>query len=164
MPGQQVLRAHLAYTAWASAKLVEAAAQLSEEELNRDFATADKSVLGTLVHVFAADRIWYSRVTGNPRSTFIDEADRSLALLQTEWPALSERWAQLAAGLTDDAIAAQVPYKDLRGNPHQQPLWQILLHMVNHGSHHRGQAVGFLRTMGHKPPALDLIAYYRSNS
>jgi uncharacterized damage-inducible protein DinB len=36
-----------------------------------------------------------------------------------------------------------------------------VLHVVNHGTHHRGQVAGFLRTMGHAPPALDLIAYYR---
>jgi uncharacterized damage-inducible protein DinB len=36
-----------------------------------------------------------------------------------------------------------------------------LLHVVNHGTHHRGQVAGFLRSMGRKPPVLDLIAYYR---
>jgi uncharacterized damage-inducible protein DinB len=41
-------------------------------------------------------------------------------------------------------------------------LWKIVLHVVNHGTHHRGQASGFLRAMGHVPPPLDLIAYYRT--
>jgi uncharacterized damage-inducible protein DinB len=36
------------------------------------------------------------------------------------------------------------------------------LHLVNHGTHHRGQISGFLRAMDHTPPPLDLIAYYRS--
>jgi len=42
------------------------------------------------------------------------------------------------------------------------PLWQILLHVVNHATHHRGQVSGFLRAMGHTPPPLDLIAFYRT--
>ncbi|MBM3739644.1 MAG: DUF664 domain-containing protein [Acidobacteria bacterium] len=157
-----VILTHLNYTAWASTRLVEAAAALSEEELTRDFGTADKSVLGTLVHVLAADRIWHSRVIGAPRTTFIDPEDYSLKVLQTEWPVVHEKWAGYAAGITPESAAQVIEFKDLRGNPHRQPLWQILLHMVNHGTHHRGQAVGFLRTMGHKPPALDLIFYYRS--
>ena len=59
-----VLRNHLAYTAWASRRLVESAAQLPPEQLTRDFGTADRSILGTLAHVFAADRIWLARITG----------------------------------------------------------------------------------------------------
>jgi len=54
----EVVQSHLSYHAWASGLLVEAASRLSNEELTRDFGTADKSVLGTLVHVFGADRVW----------------------------------------------------------------------------------------------------------
>jgi uncharacterized damage-inducible protein DinB len=55
-----------------------------------------------------------------------------------------------------------VDYKDSKGNPYRQPLWQLILHVVNHGTHHRGQASGFLRALGHTPPVLDLVAYYRT--
>src|ERR1039458_4735436 len=58
----EVLRSHIGYTAWASGLLVEAADGLTGEEPTRDFGTADKSVLGTLVHVFAADRLWLARL------------------------------------------------------------------------------------------------------
>jgi uncharacterized damage-inducible protein DinB len=58
----EVLRSHIGYTAWASGLLVEAAGGLTQEELIRDFDTADKSVLGTLVHVFGADRLWLARL------------------------------------------------------------------------------------------------------
>ena len=156
------LRHHLDYTAWASNRLLDAAAGLSEEELVRDFKTSDKCVLDTLVHVFAADRIWLSRIQGVTRATFIDEEDRSLPALSVAWPALHQRWKDWAAPLTDQGAMAKIAYRDIKGNPYEQPLWQILLHVVNHGSHHRGQAAGFLRSMGHAPPPLDLIAYYRT--
>lgn len=159
----ETLQTHIDYTAWASRRLVEAASGLTDEELTRDFQTADRNVLGTLVHTFAADRIWLARIQGHVPARFIDtEKDMHLAVLQNDWPALHEQWKQWAQGLTPDAIAAKVAYKDLKGNPYETPLWQIVLHVVNHGTHHRGQASGFLRSMGHKPPALDLIAYYRS--
>jgi uncharacterized damage-inducible protein DinB len=156
------LRLHLDYTAWASRHLMEAASKLTPEELTRDFETSDKCVLDTLVHVFAADRIWLSRIQGKPRPTFIDPEDRQFDKLQREWPALQQRWKDWAAPMTDQDAAAKISYRTLEGKPYEQPLWQILLHVVNHGTHHRGQVSGFLRTMGHAPPQLDLIAYYRS--
>jgi uncharacterized damage-inducible protein DinB len=155
------LRLQLDYSSWASRRLLDAASQLSEEELQRDFQTADKNVLNTLVHAFAADRIWLARIQGPARTTFIDENDRQLPALQREWPALQQRWRQWAASLTDQSAVAKVPYKDMKGNAYEQPLWQIVLHVVNHATHHRGQVSGFLRAMGHTPPALDLIAFYR---
>ena len=156
------LRLHLDYTAWASQRLLDIAAKLSPEELSRDFKTADKTVLDTLVHIYAADRIWLSRVQGERRATFIDPEDRDLTLLQTEWPALHQRWKLWLRDFTDDGVARVIAYQDTKGNAYSQPVWQILLHLVNHGTHHRGQISGFLRAMGRTPPPLDLIAYYRA--
>lgn len=156
------LRTHLRYTEWASKRLVEAATKLTEEELNRDFKHADKSVLGTLVHVFAADRVWISRVKGNVPARFIDiEKDGHLSVLQSEWPKVLAEWHDYAAGLTDEGVGEVAHYKDMKGNAHATPLWQIILHVVNHGTHHRGQVSAMMRSMGHSPLPLDLIAYYR---
>src|SRR5579863_10399921 len=130
------LRLQLDYSAWASQRLLDAAAKLSPEELTRDFQTADKCVLNTLVHVFAADRIWLCRVKDEPRPTFIDAADRDLVLLQKEWPALHQRWKVWLEDFADPDVERMVPYKDLKGNPYVQPVWQIVLHVINHGTHH----------------------------
>jgi uncharacterized damage-inducible protein DinB len=153
------LRTHIDYTIWASRRLLQAAAQLSEAELNRDFETADRSVLGALTHVFRADRIWLARVTGNPNPQPL--AETSLVALQAEWSALHEQWKIWALGLTDRTALAEIVYQDFQGRTWKQPLWQLVLHMVNHGTHHRGQVSGFLRSMGHVPPPLDLVFYYR---
>jgi uncharacterized damage-inducible protein DinB len=154
------LRDHIEYSAWASRRLLEATARLSPEELTRDFGTSDRSVLGTLAHVFGADRVWLLRVTGRPQHGLTD-ADRELPTIQRDWPAVHDGWREWSSGLTDESLLTVLDYTDLRGNPWKQSLWQIVLHVVNHGTHHRGQVSGFLRSMGHTPPALDLIAYYR---
>ena len=156
------LRLQLDYSAWASQRLMDAAAKLSEEELTRDFKTADKTVLDTLVHIYAADRIWLSRVLGETRTSFSGPEDRDLTLLQTEWPALHQRWKLWLRDFNDDDVLRAISYHDLKGRPYSQPAWQILLHLVNHGTHHRGQVSGFLRAMNHTPPPLDLMAYYRT--
>lgn len=155
------LRLHLDYTGWANQRLLSQAAQLSDDDLTRDFKTSDKSVLNTLVHILAADRIWLARVHGNSPATFIHPEDRHLSALEKEWPLVHTGWKTWAGALTDQSAQAKIPYRDIKGNDWEQPVWQILLHVVNHGTHHRGQVSGFLRAMGHNPPPLDLIAFYR---
>jgi uncharacterized damage-inducible protein DinB len=56
---------------------------------------------------------------------------------------------------------AEIVYRDLKGRTWKQPVWQLVLHLVNHGTHHRGQVSGFIRAMGATPPPLDLVFYYR---
>lgn len=162
MLSPEVLRHHIDYTAWASRRLVEAAAALTPEELTRDFGTSDKSVLGTLVHIFAADRIWMARIEGFIPQAFVNpEADMRMEALEQNWPQIHAFWKQWAAHQTADSLTEVLTYRDLKGREWSSPLWQIALHVVNHATHHRGQVAGFLRSMGKTPPVLDLIAYYR---
>jgi len=84
-----------------------------------------------------------------------------LEVLRNDWPALLERWKQWGTLLTEDSIQQNISYKDSKGNPFVNPIWQLVLHLANHGTHHRGQVSGFLRAMGHVPPPVDLIDYYR---
>ena len=157
-----VLRNHLNYTAWASGKLVDAASALNPQELLRDFGTADRHVLGTLVHIYAADRVWLGRIEGSPPAQFIvPKQDMHLAVLRTDWPVLLERWKQWGTRLTEESMNRDISYTSAKGDEFVTPTWQIVLHLVNHATHHRGQASGFLRAMGHTPPVLELTAFYR---
>ena len=156
-----VLRTHVEYSAWASRQLVEAAAGLSTGELTRDFETADRSVLGTLVHIYAADRVWLARLKRMPHGPYVSEADYQLSVLQTDWAALMDSWVEWVRGISEEEAMEPVSYHDMRGVAWTQPLWQLVLHVVNHGTHHRGQVAGFLRSLGHTPPKLDLVFYYR---
>src|SRR5260370_34908901 len=79
------LREHLAYSAWASQRLVHAASELTEAELLRDFQTADRSVLGTLVHASAPDRVWLTPLRTTPPQ-YSTERDHHLAAFATDCP------------------------------------------------------------------------------
>jgi uncharacterized damage-inducible protein DinB len=80
------------------------------------------------------------------------------AVLENDWPALLQRWMRYLESADPQTIIA---YKNLKGEAHESPIWQIVLHVVNHATHHRGQAAGFMRSMGHVPPPLDMIRYYQ---
>ena len=105
------LREHLAYSAWASQRLLDAASELSEADLVRDFQTSDHSVLGTLVHTFAADRVWLARMRAAARLPYSTEADYQLTVLQNEWPELYRQWDVWCTGLADDAARTDLTYR-----------------------------------------------------
>ena len=70
------------------------------------------------------------------------------------------KWEAWANAVTESELARQVPFKSrLVGNA-GLPAWQIVMHVVNHASLHRGQIVGMLRQLGMKPPATDILFYY----
>jgi uncharacterized damage-inducible protein DinB len=156
------LRAHMRYSAWASRRIVDALAILNDVELARDFQTADKTVIATLAHIYAADRIWLARVQGQRPEKFIDpDVDCRMETLRDDWPALFDRWDAVLGAQSDQSVEHLISYHNLKGEALETPLWQIVLHVVNHGTHHRGQVSGFLRAMGHVPPVMDLNIYYR---
>lgn len=154
------LQLQLDYSGWASQRLLDVAETLRPEELTRDFKTADKSVLGTLVHIYAAESVWLSLAMAEPGATFGAREDRDLAFLQTEWPALYQRWKQWLRDSCGEDVARPISFQDMNGRSCAKPAWQVVLHLVNHATHHRGQVSGFLRAMGQTPPPLDLMHYY----
>jgi uncharacterized damage-inducible protein DinB len=154
-------RTHLHYTGWASRKLMDAAKALNPDDLNRTVGVSHGSIVGTLSHVHFADRIWYSRVV-DPNEPVIKEA--TLAELEQHWPAIQQKWEAWAESLQDGDMERMVSFKMTDGTARQSPLSQVLLHVVNHGTLHRGQAVGMIRQLGIKPPTTDLMAYYRESA
>jgi len=157
---RQILRYELDFNTWANERVLKAAVALTPEELEHDFKTSDKSVIGTLVHCYRAERIWLKRLT-NEKADFKVEGDNTLVALQQNWPPLLAGWSTWARELTDEAAAGTFSYSDLKGNPWTQPIWTIVMHVVTHSTHHRGQAVGFIRSLGHTPPNVDLITFSR---
>jgi uncharacterized damage-inducible protein DinB len=148
------IRLHVCYSGWASRRLLDAALALSEEEQRREFSVSHSSLIGTLEHIFFADRIWFARMV-DPRVLKSEEP------LPVAWPQLQKRWEDWAAAVSHQDIVRVLEYKDLKGNDHRTPVWQIVLHAVNHATLHRGQAMSLLRQLGVAPPPTDLIYYYR---
>ena len=140
---------------------MDAALKLSPEELQREMGVSHGSILKTLGHIHFADRIWFSRVV-DPAIEVHRSSD--LPLLESDWPAIQRRWEEWADALTDADVTRPVSYKSMFGGTAETPVWQIVLHVVNHATLHRGQVVGMLRQLGAQPPATDLMFYYREQA
>ena len=156
-----MLNQHIDYTVWANRRILDAAASLTPEELTHDFGTGDRSILGTLLHVYGGDLIWIERVYGTSLMARPYDAQATLAALEAAWPPVWDRWKNYVAGLTPETVNTEIPYRTFKGDDLVSPAWQIVTHVVNHGTHHRGQVAGFLRALGKTPPVLDLMHFYR---
>jgi uncharacterized damage-inducible protein DinB len=155
-----VVQNHLEYDRWATSRILAAGEMLTSEQRLRDFGTADKSVAGTLVHLFRSERIWLQRLRGEEQ-TYRVPGDEGWGALSREWPALQEKWREWASVLSEEDLRRTIRYADLKGVARANPVWQVVLHVVNHSTHHRGQVAGFLRALGTVPPSLDFIAFMR---
>jgi len=146
-------RDHVRYSTWASRRLLDAALKLDAEQQHRDVGVSHKSVHATLAHILSGDRIWLSRIVGQP----IEPE----GALEVEWPEIGRRWEQLAEGWNDSDLERVVDYKQSSGREFDSTVREIVLHVVNHATLHRGQVMAIFRQLGIAPPPTDLIFYYR---
>jgi uncharacterized damage-inducible protein DinB len=146
---------HLRYSAWASRKLVEAVRPLPDADFEKPVGVSHSSLQGTLAHIFYADWIWFTRVV-EP----MEQPGQTREALETVWPELQDKWVAWAERATDAEINRVVEYKSMLYGQMARPAWQIILHVVNHATLHRGQAMGILRQMGIAPPQTDLMNFY----
>lgn len=147
---------HLRYSQWASRKLMDAARPIPPTDLEKPVGVSHGSLLGTLGHILFADWIWYTRVIAP-----MEKPAQTLDALERAWPDVQQRWIAWADSLTEADLNRVVVYKLTDGSDGRTPVWQIVLHVVNHATLHRGQAVGMLRQMGIAPPHTDILFYYR---
>lgn len=144
-----ICRQHLQFMAWADALMTDAVAQAMPQNLV------------TLQHMYLAQVVWLARVSGDEDAQIIHyTAPDNIDELSAAVRQIHGQWQQWAGELQD--FGTIIRHSNLKGEPFQMPAWQIVLHLVNHGSYHRGQVAAMLRANGFAPPATDLIIWYRS--
>lgn len=157
------VRTLLDYHYWARDRMLEAAEALTPEQFTRDLGNSFRSVRDTLVHIYGAEWIWYSRWHGET-PTMLPTADTfpDLVAIRRAWRDHEKRMRAYIENLDDHALERVLSYKMLNGHPGSSVLWQMIQHVVNHASYHRGQVTTLLRQVGAAPPkSTDLISYYR---
>jgi uncharacterized damage-inducible protein DinB len=155
------------YNAWANTRLYRMAGALSEEQYQRDVGAYFKSLHGTLNHLLVADRIWLRRLTGTGVAPARLDAIlyEDLAALADARRAEDARLTSFVEGLADEQLEAPLEYRTLKGAGHQQKVREVLAHLFNHQTHHRGQAHGILTALGVKEPdSLDLLVLLRERA
>jgi len=152
------------YHYWARDRLLEAIEPLTAEQWSKDLGSSFKSVHATVAHLYGAEWAWYLRWQGeSPTALFPPEKVADQASVRRAWTENETKVRAFLAELGEAGITRVFQYRMLNGTEGASPFWQMLQHVVNHASYHRGQVTTMLRQLGAQPPkSMDMIAYYRT--
>jgi len=157
------LQQYAAYNRWANQRFLELMNGLDESTLQQEVISSFPSLYHTVLHLFTAEHNWWQRLQLaehilSPADHFKGTFQELAALLLDQ----SKRWEQWVAQANERQLEHVFAYQNLKGDHFKQPVWQMVLHLFNHGSYHRGQLVTLLRQAGvEKIPATDFIVFTR---
>lgn len=154
----------LDYHYWARDRLLEVIQPLTAEQFTKDMGSSFKSIRDTVAHLHAAEWAWHSRWNGvSPTALLPAERFPDVAALRTAWAELEGQVRGFVARGGEANVEKVYDFKLFNGSAGSAPFWQMLQHLVNHASYHRGQVTTMLRQLGAQPAkSLDMIAFYRS--
>ena len=152
------------YNDWANRRLYGAALAMPDEAYRRRTGVFFGSLHGTLNHLLLTDRVWLKRLTGEGEhpnrldAILFEEREDLLRARLAE----DARLKRVIGGYSEADLGQAVSYQTMSGQPQRQMLQDILLHLFNHQTHHRGQAHACCSIVtGQEPPSLDLLAFQR---
>jgi len=152
------------FNSWANRRILDACAALTGEQFTRDLGSSYRSVRDTLVHIQGGEQFWLERFRGGSPSAFPPiEPLPDLAGVCERWVRVERDLREFVDTRSAEDLERVLHYRTTEGNPNSQPLWQMMQHLANHGSYHRGQVTTMLRQLGAAPTATDLILYYREH-
>ena len=152
-----------AFNRWANTRMREALSNLSADEFSRDLKNSFPSIRDTVLHVMSSEWVWLSRWNGvSPTAMPPEWATYDLAQITDEWTRLEAEQKAFAEQLNDAGLDRIVAYRNLKGESYTNALWQLMRHMVNHSTYHRGQVMTMLRQLGRETVSTDLVLWYRA--
>ena len=132
------------------------AVQLSWEQIIQPIAYSHGSIRNQLVHMMHADEAWFSDLRGDAFPEQKQPEDfNDLQSIRTEWETVERKMREYLAGLQDERLMD----KPLSGEDKDLFLWQVLIHVANHGTDHRAQTLRILHDMGVETSYQDFIFY-----
>jgi uncharacterized damage-inducible protein DinB len=162
---QEVVHLDLQYSAWATGQLLQACAAISVADRNRDLGVSHGSILGTIYHFHISERFWAKclaackipplheiKADPLPDEIHLEELERECARVARAF----EDWFQ---STTEEEVALPLSCRISATVDFPYIRWQLIRHVVNHSSIHRGQVIGMIRALGNKPPNIDVMTY-----
>jgi uncharacterized damage-inducible protein DinB len=152
-----------AYNAWANQKLLEVILRLPADKQMQELPSSFKSIYATVLHMWDAESAWWQRMKLTERVIFPSENfsgtmnDVCTGLLQQ-----NQQWLLWIENANEPAMNHVFQYYNSKREHFKSPVSQMLIHVFNHGTYHRGQLVNMLRQLGvEKIPQTDFIVWCR---
>ena len=163
---KELLLQYALYHSWANGLLLETVDKLPADLQNREVNSSFSSIYKTILHMWNAESVWWQRMKLQERITepneFFAGTTKELIsnlLLQ------NAQWQEWIANAQAHMLQHEFIYKNSKKESFKQPVFQVLLHVFNHGTYHRGQIVNMLRQVGvDKIPQTDYIFWSRTEA
>ena len=148
------------YNTWANGRITSSVMRLSPDALLQDLGGSFPTVRDTFAHIIAAEWVWLERWRGiNPTSApdWVTSAD--LPILVGNLHDIEVRRAVFLAGLSESDLSSACSYTLLSGTAASNTLRDLLVHVTNHSTYHRGQVAAMLRRLGTPAFSMDFLIY-----
>ena len=159
---KQLLQQYAAYNIWANKKITETANQLSDEQINKEIISSFPSVYKTVLHLMEVENVWWERLQLVENTTLFGWFTGDFDELSKKLLELSQQWNDWIQNTNDVNISHVFAYQNSKKEQFKQPVYEMLLHLFNHQTFHRGQLVTMFRQLGvDKIPPTDFIVWSR---
>src|SRR5438046_9799895 len=143
---KEIIRSYATYNTWANQLLFAAVLSQTDEEQHREVKSSFSSLYKTLLHLLDAESIWWQRLKlqekiDRPSDNFTGDTQALVARLQQQ----DKQWEEWVANANEAALQHEFIYFNSKKERFKQPVYQMLLHLFNHNTYHRGQLVTNLR-------------------
>ena len=161
---KQLLVQYATYNSWANKKICGAIALLSAEQQHQTIISSFDSIFKTLLHLTDAESMWWQRLklveqVERPSASFTGDTNE----LIHQFLSGSDQWGQWVKNANEVTLTHVFAYQNTKKELFKQPVNEVLIHLFNHQSYHRGQLVTMLRQVGvDKIPSTDFIAFSRA--
>lgn len=134
---------------------------LSQEQFTQDAGYSHGSVRNQVVHLVSVDDTWFSALRDVEIPETLNPADfNDRDTLRAHWDVVEQQMRDYLSKLQDEQLFEK-PFAD--GEDKDLILWQVLLHVANHGTDHRAQLLRTLNELGVKTTSQDYIFYVYEN-
>jgi|HubBroStandDraft_5_1064220.scaffolds.fasta_scaffold33756_3 uncharacterized damage-inducible protein DinB len=168
--GKCTLLNELRYTAWANQLMLDACSGLTVEELGRNLGVSHQDIINTMQHMYDGEANWSERLyedtlpaldgIGDTRVPAKVTPEQMLKELKEKWPRVWNKLENWLEGLTEEELEHEMLSQMVSGSIFRLRRWELLRHVMNHATLHRGQVIGMLRGLGKQPPSTDLMTYF----
>lgn len=160
---KEILLQYATYHKWANQLLLELIHTLPQEKQTQHVPSSFSSLHLTIVHLWDAESVWWQRMCLQEHVVFPSKnfsgntKDASDQLIQ-----MNNKWYEWLQQIQEHVLQHVFHYHNTKKQQFRQPVYQMLLHLFNHGTYHRGQLVNMLRQLGiEKIPQTDFIEWSR---
>lgn len=161
---KELLKQLAAYNVWAHQKIMETVLSLPEEKQLAEIPSSFTSIQKTILHMWDAESIWWQRMKLHER--FVRPSDNFKGTTRDVVNGLmsqSKLWEGWADNVSEAMLEHVFEFRNQKKEQIKMPTWQMLTHVFNHGTYHRGQLVNMLRQVGVEKiiPQTDFSAWVR---